>query len=236
MYRKLNAESLVTTIHKLLKRIHERFPDSGLNRVCAELLAIGEESKAQCLKIARPQITLRIGVGIVIIAVGVMLAKALLAQRISSKPFELGEFIQMFEAGINAIVLISAAILFLITVENRIKRARALKKLYELRAVAHVIDMHQLTKDPRRLLAIVKDTPSSPKHSFDVYGLIRYLDYCSEMLSLVGKIGALYVQNLHDPTILAAVSELETLTTNLSRQIWQKIIILYQLQLEGDEI
>jgi hypothetical protein len=54
----------------------------------------------------------------------------------------------------------------------------------------------------------------------------RYLDYCSEMLSLVGKLAALYVQKFDDPVALAAVNEVEDLTTGLSRKIWQKIMII----------
>jgi hypothetical protein len=59
------------------------------------------------------------------------------------------------------------------------------------------------------------------------FELSRYLDYCSEMLSLTGKVGALYVQNLHDPVALASVNEIETLTTGLSRKIWQKLMIIH---------
>ncbi len=108
----------------------------------------------------------------------------------------------------------------------RIKRKRALKAIHELRALAHVIDMHQLTKDPEQLLSRVKGTPSSPKRTLSAPELIRYLDYCSEMLSLIGKLAALYVQKFDDPVALAAVNEVEDLTTGLSRKIWQKIMIL----------
>ena len=60
------------------------------------------------------------------------------------------------------------------------------------------------------------------------FELNRYLDYCSEMLSLTGKIAALYVQHFDDSDAVAAVSEVEQLTTGLSRKIWQKIMILEQ--------
>jgi len=46
------------------------------------------------------------------------------------------------------------------------------------------------------------------------------------MLSLIGKLGALYVQKFNDPVALAAVNDVEQLTTGLSRKIWQKIMIL----------
>ena len=32
------------------------------------------------------------------------------------------------------------------------------------------------------------------------FELMRYLDYCSEMLSLTGKLAALYMQNMRDPS------------------------------------
>jgi hypothetical protein len=60
------------------------------------------------------------------------------------------------------------------------------------------------------------------------FELARYLDYCSEMLSLTGKLAALYMQNMRDPVIIDSVNEIEDLTTSLSRKIWQKIMILNQ--------
>jgi hypothetical protein len=134
--------------------------------------------------------------------------------------------VQVSEAGLNVFLLLSAAILFLVTVETRIKRRRALKAIHELRALAHVIDMHQLTKDPERLMARRAATPSSPKQDLTEFELGRYLDYCSEMLSLIGKLAALYVQKFDDPVALAAVNEVEDLTTGLSRKIWQKIMLI----------
>ena len=50
------------------------------------------------------------------------------------------------------------------------------------------------------------------------------------MLSLTGKVAALYVQHFDDPVALAAVNEVESLTTGLSRKIWQKLMILYSLE------
>lgn len=49
------------------------------------------------------------------------------------------------------------------------------------------------------------------------------------MLSLIGKIAALYIQRFDDSIAVAAVSEIEQLTTGLSRKIWRKIILLSQI-------
>ena len=46
------------------------------------------------------------------------------------------------------------------------------------------------------------------------------------MLSLVGKLAALYVEKFDDGVALAAVDSIEDLTTGLSRKIWQKITLV----------
>ena len=226
MYRSLDSEKILATIETLSRRIAERFPGSGLDKVCQELLTIAEEAQKRSAWIAKPHRSLRIITGVLVtIMVGVLimvLAKASWPR----SGFDLVVLVQVSEAGLNVFLLLSAAILFLVTAETRIKRRRALKEIHELRALAHVIDMHQLTKDPERLLARMAETPSSPKQNLSPAELGRYLDYCSEMLSLIGKLAALYVQKFDDPVALVAVNEVEDLTTGLSQKIWQKIMIV----------
>jgi hypothetical protein len=60
--------------------------------------------------------------------------------------------IQTLEAVVNLLILFGGAVWFLITLEERVKRRRTLEALHQLRSLAHVIDMHQLTKDPTTLL------------------------------------------------------------------------------------
>jgi hypothetical protein len=73
------------------------------------------------------------------------------------------------------------------------------------------------------LMASDRSTPSSPQRMLTPYELIRYLDYCSELLSLTSKLAALHVQHLRDPIVLDAVNDVETLAGGLSQKIWQKI-------------
>jgi hypothetical protein len=120
-------------------------------------------------------------------------------------------------------------VLFLVTIEARVKRRRALRAIHELRAIAHVIDMHQLTKDPEWVLQRGRESVIVPRRAMSLFELSRYLDYCSEALSLTGKVAAVYVQRFDDPVALAAVNEVETLTTGLSRKIWQKLSVLYAM-------
>jgi hypothetical protein len=48
----------------------------------------------------------------------------------------------------NGLVLLGAAIWFFVSIETRFKRGRVLRALHELRTLAHLVDVHQLTKDP----------------------------------------------------------------------------------------
>lgn len=229
MYRTLSSEKTVDTIVLLAARIQERFPSAGLYKVCTELLGIAQESKARATWMARPNILIRASVVSVILVTLTLLIYSISQMNIAWRQFDIGELVQVSEAGINDIVLIGAAVFFLVTIETRIKRARALDALHELRSIAHVIDMHQLTKDPSYRLNKVMLTPSSPTRVMTDFELTRYLDYCSEMLSLTGKIAALYAQGFQDAVVLSAVNEVENLTTGLSRKIWQKIMILHKL-------
>ncbi len=86
--------------------------------------------------------------------------------------------------------------------------------------------MHQLSKDPEAILSPTMATASSPHRNMTRFELARYLDYCSEMLSLSSKLAALHIQYVRDPVVIAAVNDVETLTSGLAQKIWQKIIIL----------
>jgi hypothetical protein len=113
-----------------------------------------------------------------------------------------------------------------------LKRKKALRGLHSLRVFAHVIDMHQMNKDPAATAANLPRTRSSPDRDLTPKELLRYLDYCSEMLSVISKFAALYAQNFPDPVALEAVNEIEQLTSSLSSKIWQKIMIASRGTLE----
>jgi hypothetical protein len=133
--------------------------------------------------------------------------------------------LQGLEAGLNEAVLLGVVVFFLFTLEGRLKRARALAALHELRSIAHIVDMHQLTKDPEGLHR-VSNTASSPRRDLAPPELARYLDYCTELLAIVSKVAAVYAERFRDPVALSAVDEVEGLVSGLSRKIWQKIMIV----------
>ncbi len=221
----LDVERIIETVAALQQRIEERFPASGLARLAGILQKIAGESVEHLNSVSQPLPMLRVAIGICVVVL-LALPASLIVNAEFPAGFDFFELVQALEAGVNDLIFIGIVLFFLFTLESRIKRRRALHFIRELRALAHVIDMHQLTKDPDRLARFGIDTRSSPVRELDQFRLGRYLDYCSEMLSLVSKIAALYAQTFDDPVVLAAVDEVESLTTGLSGKIWQKLMIL----------
>lgn len=226
MYRTLDPDKIVATLDQLGARISERFPGAGLGRVCTELKRVAAESRARTEQLAKPSIALRSLSGLVILAGLAALLYVARQINVQSATTELFGMLQGIEATVNLMIVVGAAVLFLTTLEGRAKRTSALADLYQLRSIVHVIDMHQLTKDPGAALHPADDTASSPRRIRSATELVRYLDYCSEMLSLSSKVAALYAQSTTDAQVIDAVNELERLTTSLSQKIWQKINII----------
>ncbi len=221
-FRRLDAGKILETVQALHRRVEERFPGSGLGTVIAELQRVAEETVERTGWIQQPHLPLRAGA--VVLSIGILALLAGLLVHI--RQFQFNDFtnsVQALDASISSVGFISAAILFLISWENRIKRNRALKAIHELRALAHIVDMHQLSKDPESAL---RGLPISAKRVMTPFQLSRYLDYCSDAMALISKIAALYVQGFQDPVLLDAVDDVEDLTAGFSRKIWQKINIL----------
>jgi hypothetical protein len=230
-YNSLNPDRIIATLAQLKDRIGERFPRSGLYQVCDELMEMTKKTSARAANISRPKLWFR-GLLAILAAAGavgaIFIGHWMLGLRSSD---ELAGTMQGLEAAVNLVIIIGAAGVFLVTLEARWKRQLALSALNEFRSVAHVIDMHQLSKDPSALGG--PRTSSSPQRAMTRYELVRYLSYCSEMLSLSSKAAAVYADNIHDSAVIDAVGDIERLTTNLSQKIWQKITLV-ETDLEDD--
>jgi len=235
VYRELNCQRIIDTLATLGNRIGERFPESGLSRVSGELMEYARQSGERIDWLRRPHWPLRLGVAAAILGLVAAVVAAVLLVRVSTQADNVYNLVQGVDAAVNVLILLAIAIFFLFSLEGRLKRREALKGLHQLRSIAHVIDMHQLTKDPEVVVAPAAATPSSPQRTMTPFELCRYLDYCSELLSLISKLAALHVQYLRDPVVLGAVNDVEELTDGLSRKIWQKISIVDREAAKGQE-
>ena len=241
----LNPQKIVDTVSRLQSRIGDRFPGSGLSDVCIQLHTISQRAQDKTDWIDRPIVWMRTLVWLGCLTFfslcifSIYLVFPSLNDGLNGDPnqqskeiaasSELEVLVPNIEAELNVLILLGGAIFFLWNLEKRYKRARALAAIHELRSLAHIIDMHQLTKDPERLIIAQQsmDTQASPTLGMSQFELRRYLDYCSEMLALTGKIAALYVRRFDDPVALTSANEVESLTTGLCQKIWQKILILH---------
>ena len=223
MKRELREDKLLETVRKIQNQIATRFPSSGLSIVAADVVQVTQEAMARAHTIRSPNRWMQACLVLLgLIAVGGVVAYV--QSRTDETTLWQRTWHFLDEAKGSAAIL-TAATIFVVTSETRMKRKRALKAVHELRAIAHIIDMHQLVKDPDRLGDPI-NPPAIAGKPMDADLLGRYLHFCTELLAITSKIGQLYVQDFPDPRSLAAVDQFELLATGLSSKIWQKLIIL----------
>ena len=232
-YRRLDPGKIIATVDSLERRIAINLGERGLTRICRELGKVARDAKRRVIRLQRPNWWLRL---VPIAMTGVLSYLTWLMthnldellvniDREAAREFsDLIAALKHFKSSIAIPVaftvplpLVIGMFVFIWTLESRWKRHRALRYLHELRSIIHVIDMHQLTKDPHHV-----DDGSDPDH---VTGdkLLRYLDYCAELLSMSGKVAALYAESSHDPLVIETVNDLGQITSNLGNKIWQKL-------------
>lgn len=228
-YDRLQATAVRATVVRLQKRIEARFPDRNLRQLAGELITIVDgveaEAEASRRRIDKVRRVCQMAIVLVIAITAVALFLALRGT-VDQSPQRSWEWLPLIESTINDIVFAGIGIFFLAAVPSRIERGAQLDQLHRLRSLAHIIDMHQLTKDPERLRDDFRRTDESIDLGMTEPELVSYLDYCSEMLSLVAKAAALCAEDTTDSVVLDMVSTIEALTTGMSRKIWQKISLL----------
>jgi hypothetical protein len=223
---RLDPTRILETSRRLEARVKERFPDRGLAQIATEIVALTERITAETLVLTQPIWALRLLTGAIVLAGTAVFIWVGSLVPLNQFGREAIASVQTIEAAINTALLAALGLVALVRLEARIKRRRVARGLHELRSVIHVIDMHQLTKDPVTLSPGYVPTAASPEHDLTAPQLLRYLDYASELLAVTGKLAALYAQAVPDEGVADAVNDIEMLGSNLSRKVWQKIMIV----------
>jgi hypothetical protein len=217
------------TVDHLERRIRARFGDRGLTRAALDLRRLVDEvesvTEQSNVRLRRTTLIARTTSVTIVVATVVLLTFSL-RNAIRDGLERSEDWVPLIESVINDLVFSSIAMLFLWAFPERRERRTLLRLLHRLRSLAHVIDMHQLSKDPEQVSPGYTRTSESVTHGLDADQLHHYLDYCSEMLSLTAKTAALCAEHSTDEVILNTISTLETMTTELSNKIWQKISLL----------
>ncbi|MDQ4054066.1 MAG: hypothetical protein M3237_15375 [Actinomycetota bacterium] len=226
----LLAQPVWETVRRLESRIAARFPERGLLRVAGELAElVGDVQQDAAFirgRLRTARLLSRVLLALLVVGTAVVLVVATRDAVTDSGRDNSLDWVPLIESAINDLVFAGLAIYFLFNFPERLERGHLLDLLHRLRSLAHVIDMHQLTKDPERLRDSYRASPASIDVRLDRQQMESYLDYCSELLSLTGKAAALCAEKSRDSVVLTTVSTLETLTNDMSRKIWQKIQLL----------
>ena len=227
----LKVEPVRRTVELLHDRIEARFPSRGLRQAAADLLAlvdeVGDVSRATQSRVRQARVWSRALMVLIVAATSVALVLAVHDAVVSDDRLRTSlDWLPLIQTVIGDVVYAGVAVFFLYSFPERIRRGRTLALLHQLRSMAHVIDMHQLTKDPEMLRESFQPTAASRPLDLTRDEMERYFEYCSEMLSLVGKTAALCAEESRDVVVLDTVSTIESLTVGMSRKIWQKISML----------
>ncbi len=226
---RLDAPTVIATIDQLGRRIRARFADRGLPKAAAELRSAATEVTELGVHLRGRLRVLRwtARAASVLVALGMALVLVVAARDADlSGSVRSVDWVALVESTIQTLVFGGLTLLFLNALPDRLERRHLLRRLHRLRSLAHVIDMHQLTKDPERLRSDFEPTDATVAVDLTRAEMQHYLGYCSELLALVGKVAALCAEDSQDGLILETVSDIENLTNGMSRKIWQKISLL----------
>ena len=229
-YQRLDSARVVATTERLHRRVEARFPDRGIAQVAAELVRVagqvGDSASTARHRLKQVRVASRV-VSVLVVLITIVALVLTLHDAVLNGLEHTFEWLPLIESTVNDVVFAALAVFFLYALPNRVERSYLLGQLHRLRSLAHIVDMHQLTKDPERLRPRFTTTPETIDiHLATSDAMENYLDYCSEMLSLIGKIAALCAEESQDSVILDTVSTIETITTGMSSKIWQKISLL----------
>jgi hypothetical protein len=225
----LAAGHVGATVAQLERRIHARFGERGLTKAVRDLgqlvVLVQTEAGESHVRLRRTTLAART-TSITIIGATLFALVFGLRSAVTQGLEQTAGWVPLVESVINDLVFAAIAVLFLWAMPERLERRTLLRLLHRLRSLAHVIDMHQLSKDPEQVSPTYVPTAQSVRHGLDADKMYHYLNYCSEMLSLTAKTAALCGEHTSDGVVLETISTIETLTTELSNKIWQKISLL----------
>ncbi len=215
--RHLDPEKLIETSADLERWVTKEFHEAHLAVVAREVHAFAQEAVAKAEKIRQPIWPLRLGIWTVVVLAALGAVHGVVTH-------ETADVLKFLDTTKGAAVYLSVFGAIFVGLEIRWKRHRALKAVAEIRALAHIVDMHQLAKDP-------------PIESFRQSGqqvkIEEYLHACTALLALLSKVAQFYVENFPDPVATSAVNDFEMITTGLSNKIWMKILSTKRVETRG---
>jgi hypothetical protein len=219
MGRALDADEIMATLTAIGHRIGAEFPSSDLVQSHADLMQLTRQTRANVANVRRTPWFIRLAFIVAVIVLLILLSllgKIILGVRATD---ELSDLMQGLDSAIvTGNVFTSGIAVYILSLDTQLRRKRGLVALNEIRDTAHAIDMQEIVQSSNRA-ANSKFSGNASYANFDACG---YLDCCSDMLSICGKLAALYSQAMHDNFIVDTVANIERLTAELSHKMWRR--------------
>ncbi len=213
---RLDPARIFETAENLARDISEKLPGSSLAGLAVELTHIAHATVERTQQARRPIYAIRL---LSFLAISTsLLGLWYLLDHIHAR-WEFGTIAEVFDAtdaGFNLLVLLAGALWFLITIENRIKRKKALEFIEELREFIHVIDVTQLFYTP--LVYNPDPTAARTSVTFDY----TYFLFCTQILAVISNLAPLYTRGAAGDSILRAASDVEMLANAITVKLLSK--------------
>ena len=218
---RLDPAKIIQTADNLARRVSNRFPDSTLAGLAADLAEIARVTDEHVLLARKPNRLIR-GLGWLAGVIGILglwyFVGRIQTHLIDAK-MEFGTVTDLFEsadAGFNILVALAGALWFLVTIEARFKRKQALERIGELLEFIQLIDVTQLYYTPE--LYKSNSLPDSTQARFDH----TYLLFCNEMLGVIGNLAPLYTRGNMDDSVWRATSDVIMLAHAIEGRLFAK--------------
>ncbi|MGO9601023.1 MAG: hypothetical protein ACLP7Q_23830 [Isosphaeraceae bacterium] len=213
---RLDPARVIETTENLDRRVRDRFPESNLAGLTAELARIARQTDKRVRQARRPIYIIRVAC-LLAVTVG-LLGLWYLVRHIRTR-WEFGTITEVFEsadAGFNLLVVLAGALWFLITIEARVKRKETLAFLGELIEFVQLIDVTQLYYTPEFYRSNPLPGDTSPRLDY------TYLLFCSEMLGVIGNLAPLYTRGNLDDSVWRAASDVVMLANAINGRLLSK--------------
>ena len=162
---RLDSRYVEETVGRLEARIRARFPDRRLGDAAHALKTavpqIHEGFEASKSRRRRIRWAARAASVVIVLAAVGALVLALRDPVLHGTESSV-DWLPIIESTVNDLIFGSIAVFFLWALPERLERRTLLDLLHRLRSLAHVVDMHQLDKDPEQARADYHPTSVSP--------------------------------------------------------------------------
>jgi len=220
---RLEPSRLIEAAERLDQAVRERLPNTHLAKLSGEILTIARETARRVKEAQRPIFRIRIlsALALGTAVVGIVFIARHVQYRAEVE--NVSEVLEGIDAGFNILILLGGMLLYLTTLESRIKKRRVMENLHELKELLHLVDMNQLAHPPQ----LFANTSTDPTQAVgrDSFYLIAHI----RMFSLIGNLAAAYSQNVKDDSVLRMAGHIETMASGYTEKLWEMSNLLLQL-------